>query len=750
MHKHKQQSHGSNLPLTPIKGVCRSLYERKITDKTCTFYGYRVSSAQIKFKEGTDYAHIEPFYWKGKLVAYHLRAASNKWFKWVGNTAHLELFGQSLYSNTKHDRWSRSLVVTEGALDAMSVRQAFGGKRAVVSVPSGTKSALKYLKQNLDFLEAYDEIILWFDADKHGRSAVDECIPLFTSGKVKVAKALYGCKDANEMLQKGKQLDITKCVYEAQLYRPDCIVRGSEMCDILKKRERLTGIDIPYPLLNMGLKKLRKKEITTITAGTGIGKSHFVMELGLYLNQVAHQRIGFMCLEEAIEDTGDKLIALHLSKPFLEVAEQESMTEQSRIEYDNAMHTLYANDSFCFYNHFGSLDSERLFSILRHMALVEQVDFIILDHISIIVSGMENEQGNEVKAIDMLMTQLRTLVEKTGVGILLICHLRKSKGGRTHEEGAKPTLDDLRGSGCLKQLSDNVIGIQRNQQSEDAGTAYKAIVWLLKCRKNGKGTHGQKDVLIFNPDTERLVCEFDGVTCMQGDTTPLNFEEDFTMVRRTVTRIQDRAGQDLNIGDNVLFVATGQRTLEYAEVSAFGKAKVSINVFVPENNKGIDATFRDPKDLLKVSFVPQEDLDAYEAAEEEEVVQPKARGRIQEAPKSKAKPAPKAKAPAPKEEEELDIDGMIDELIAEGSLTEEEANDLSDEEIIALYNEGEEEEAEEEEEEEYYEPPKPVAKRNAKPTPAPKAKAKPAAKPAQPVLRSSRGNAAKPALRRSR
>ena len=52
--------------------------------------------------------------------------------------------------------------------------------------------------------------------------------------------------------------------------------------------------------------------------------------------------------------------------------------------------------------------------------------WIFLDHLSILVSGQDD--GDERKSIDVLMTKLRSLVEETGVGLLLVSHLRRPSG----------------------------------------------------------------------------------------------------------------------------------------------------------------------------------------------------------------------------------------------------------------------------------------------------------------------------------
>lgn len=124
---------------------------------------------------------------------------------------------------------------------------------------------------------------------------------------------------------------------------------------------------------------------------------------------------------------------------------------------------------------------------------------IFLDHISIVVSGMDNEEdGGERKAIDKLMTNLRSLVEETGCTMYVVSHLKRpDKKG--HEEGGQVSLSQLRGSGGIAQLSDMVIGLERNQQGDNPNLL---TIRLLKNRFSGDT--GVSGYMLYDSETGRL------------------------------------------------------------------------------------------------------------------------------------------------------------------------------------------------------------------------------------------------------
>ena len=133
------------------------------------------------------------------------------------------------------------------------------------------------------------------------------------------------------------------------------------------------------------------------------------------------------------------------------------------------------------------------------MAQALECKWIFIDHLSILVSGQE--EGDERKSIDVLMTKLRSLVEQTGIGLLLVSHLRRPAGDSGHENGKEITLSHLRGSASIAHLSDSVIGLERNQQAE-GDEANTTVIRILKNRYTGET--GVTSHLHYNKDTGRL------------------------------------------------------------------------------------------------------------------------------------------------------------------------------------------------------------------------------------------------------
>ena len=106
---------------------------------------------------------------------------------------------------------------------------------------------------------------------------------------------------------------------------------------------------------------------------------------------------------------------------------------------------------------------------------------MFLDHLSILMSGLE---GDERRMIDQTMTRLRSLVERTGIALFLVSHLRRGSTDEGHEEGKRVSLSQLRGSAAIAQLSDACIALERDQQSNDPDST--TTVRVLKNRYSGE------------------------------------------------------------------------------------------------------------------------------------------------------------------------------------------------------------------------------------------------------------------------
>lgn len=461
-----------------IEGEVRALPVRGLNLDTCKKWDYRVGEVGGQPVQVANYKDKA-----GKRVAQKVRF-KNKDFHIRGDMKEAGLYGSHLWSGK-----GKKAVVCEGEIDALSISQAQGNRWPVYSVPNGASGASKAVRKNIDILSGYEEVVFCFDSDEPGIKASRECAQVLPPGKAKIAE--LPLKDANEMLVSGKVKELVDCIWQAQVYRPDGIVSGKDLWDIVSAEDAMASIDYPFEGVNIKTLGLRKGEIITITAGAGIGKSQVCREIAHHiLNQ--NETLGYIALEESNKRTGLGMMSLYLNKQL-----HLGITDVSEDEFKEAFdHTLNTGRIFL-YDHWGSLESDNLLSKIRYMVTACGCSYIILDHISIVVSGIE--EGDERRTIDNLMTKLRGLVEEVNCGLILVSHLKRPQGNKGHEDGAQTSMAQLRGSASIGQLSDIVIGCERDQQGD---TPDRTTVRVLKNRWTGET--GIACYLDYDHETGRL------------------------------------------------------------------------------------------------------------------------------------------------------------------------------------------------------------------------------------------------------
>lgn len=455
-------THSSNNAFLPLE--VGALNKRKINEKTAKHWQYGVSD----FKGSK--VQVANFYDRqGTLQAQKVRFP-NKDFTVLGDIKKVNLYGEHLARDS-----GKMITIVEGELDALSLSQCFDNKWPVVSVPQGAQSAKKAVAKSLDWLCNYDSIILMFDNDEQGQQAAIEVANILPPNKAKIAK--LPLKDASDMMQAGRTQELVDAVWSAKTYRPDGIVAGTDLWETVTTAEDKQTVPYSYVGLQEKTGGCRRGEIVTITAGSGIGKSQLARELAFGL--IKHgETIGYIALEENVKRTALGLMSLELNKPLHLRQDNDIAEEDMRDAFNNTV----GSGRVYLYDHWGSTDSDNLLSKIRYLVRGCGASYIILDHISIVVSGLEG--GDERRLIDNTMTRLRALVEELNCGLLLISHLKRPSGDRGHEDGAQTSLAQLRGSAAIGQLSDMVIGLERNQQDDD--NPHLSHVRVLKNRWSGE------------------------------------------------------------------------------------------------------------------------------------------------------------------------------------------------------------------------------------------------------------------------
>jgi twinkle protein len=386
---------------------------------------------------------------------------------------------------------NRRLILTTGEEDAMAFAEAMMDKYGKIYpvMSAGSDTNLKLLLERRELVRQYDEVVLAFDEDASGRAALEKAIKIVGIDKVKITKLPQ--KDANDVLRESGGPALINAMFDAQSYTPGGFLSRDELWEKMEADSKVKSLLFPDCLAGVNKKTKGKRygDITLFISGTGSGKSTILREDALFTkehhlvdedgNPDPSQKIGWIALEEGPGESARKFSGMALNKN--PAAQDEPMTlEEMRPGFD----AVFGSDQFIVLDHQGSVSDTGLIEKMEWLCL-KGCKHIYLDHITIAASeGFEGSDGNE--AIDKFMNALLTLVKRYEVWIGVVSHLRKvSSGSQAFEEGKLPSMDDIKGSGSIKQISMDIVAFARNMRAKKDNVRNKIEMEVLKCRYTG-------------------------------------------------------------------------------------------------------------------------------------------------------------------------------------------------------------------------------------------------------------------------
>ena len=434
---------------------------RGVTKDTMAFYGAltKVASDGRPVSIGYKYPN----------GSYKIRDLSGKSFYTKGDLSEAGLFGQDKFSVGGH----KYVTITEGELDALSLYQVL--KAPVVSVRSSS-SAVRDCSHARAWLNSYERIYLAFDSDGPGQDAAAAVARLFDFNKVYLVKFTKR-KDPNEYLENDEGDELKRIWWNSKKYLPDNIVSSfSEFKKILEDPMKI-GVPYPFPTLTGMTYGIRKGESVLVTAQEGVGKTEFMHAVEYTLLKESTENVGSLYLEETKQRHLQAIAGLHLKKP--------AHLPDSGITVSDAhialMDAVGRDERLHIYSHYGSDDPEILLDRIRFLVSSCSCGYILLDHITMSVSGLGGE--DERRALDYLSTRLEMMVKELQFSLIVVSHVNDS--GQT------------RGSRYISKIADIRIDLERDLKHVDPLIRNTTVFTVSKNRFCGKTGYAGKAV--FDP-----------------------------------------------------------------------------------------------------------------------------------------------------------------------------------------------------------------------------------------------------------
>lgn len=500
----------------PERGIRKEVYEK---------YGVRMA---LSTTDRSVEAIYFPYYNEdGKLTGYKKRNLTlDKYdqghFTTVGKVGVTsKLFGQQVAESVK--RQKKKLFVAEGEWDILSIYQAGvdslagtkyeGMEPFVVGLSCGTGNARAAASQNLEFIESFSTVVLGFDNDastpeeaakkiKKGKEALEDVGTLITKSEIYVAD-FSGFHDPNDMLKAGKSKELADAFsFATKKFSADKVVTAEALPfeSLIIPREK--GVNIPqFPELMEMTGGCRKRELWVVCGPSGFGKSTVTSTMAGEIRLAGH-KVGMIFLEEELRETILRMIA-HKEKVNYNHLKFDPLKHLSEEKLREAYDWVKDDDGFVFLDHFGSMMIEQLMSKIKYLMNVYDVEFVVLDHLSMLVSGLATT--DERKMLDMVMTELAAFCASHDVGIIAVSHLNRGvaeefkppKGQENEPFFINVKKESLRGSSALEQLSWVIIGVEPEIMPDKS----RGRVRLTVLKNRPWGHLGWADVLKMNENT---------------------------------------------------------------------------------------------------------------------------------------------------------------------------------------------------------------------------------------------------------
>lgn len=408
-----------------------------------------------------------------------VRDLVQKDFRSEGNMKDAGLFGQDIFS----PGMAEAIIITEGEEDAMAAYQMVQGSYPCVSVKSSSQ-AVSDCKKAAEFINSFNKIYIAFDNDAPGQKAAKEVSSLFNVNKVYHVVFGDNAKDANDYLINNRQKEFFNLVQNAEKYRPKGIISSSSQIKEALAKDTASAKVASYPFSNLDelTYGIRIGEVNLFLAQEKVGKTEVMRAIEHHLIKTTDYNIGIIHLEEQERRSICGLVGYEVNKP-AHLPDSGLSNEDIFSVYEKM---VKKEDRVFIYTHFGSDDPDSILDTIRYLVAVSGCKFIFLDHITMLVTGTEDD--DERRKLDYISTRLATMTRELGFTLFLVSHVNDN--------------GQARGSRNIPKIADLIVFISRDIEAEDVET--RNTTNMVVRGNRFAGTTGPVKPLWFNPKTYTL------------------------------------------------------------------------------------------------------------------------------------------------------------------------------------------------------------------------------------------------------
>ena len=416
-----------------------------------------------QLRDGKAYA-VFPYMRDGELVNFKLRNPDEKKDMQQAGGAEPCLFGWHLI-----DPKARTVAITEGELDAMSLHQC-GVPALSVNAGAGNH---QWIESDWLRLERFSEILVFFDNDEAGNKGAQEVIHRL--GVERCKRVVIPAKDANQWLMDGAEgVDFEHAISDAKPQDPDELRQASDFIGRVKSMFYPAQDAARDPCLRLDKDldwfEFRPGETTIWTGINGHGKSLALSQVQLGLMQQGQRVVVF---------SGEMTPERQLKR----MVKQATGLDRPTPGYIDAV-GAWLSDRLWLFNVVGSSGLDRLLQVFAYANKRYGATQFVID--SLMMTDVPEDGPGSLTAQKEAMRRICDFAKRHGSHMHLVAHPRKGR-----DESNAPGKLDVAGSSKITDAADNVFTVwsaRRDEAEPVDGDEPDARLELQK-QRNGEVQH---------------------------------------------------------------------------------------------------------------------------------------------------------------------------------------------------------------------------------------------------------------------
>lgn len=371
---------------------------------------------------------------------------------------------------------NKTLVLTEGQIDSLSVAEAFGGDINAVSVPTGC-NGFTWVPYCWDFLGKFETLIVFGDHEKGRITLLDEMQKRF-HGVVKHVRAedYLDCKDANEILTRHGKQAVRDAVNNAVIVDSKRIKKLSKVES--KNMAEMDAVSTGISQLDKLIGGFYFGQLVILTGERGFGKSTLGSQ---FIVNGVNQGLDAFCYSGELPDWSfqewfDRQCA---GREYINVLTSELGFDNYLVDAAalELIHDWYDEHCYIYDNaviESADTENETILETLETAIKQYGCKILLIDNL---MTAIEDDLASDLyRQQTAFVRALTKLAKQYNVIIILVVHPRKSNGYSFSN-------DSVAGSSNITNLADVVMNYAKPKEDDEIRP--DRILQVTKNRLNG-------------------------------------------------------------------------------------------------------------------------------------------------------------------------------------------------------------------------------------------------------------------------